>query len=105
MPRLAGVDDQKLPAFRATRAAGRMPAATRKAYAGGRISNADLVHISKLPSLRQLDLSSCSAVDDGAVTVLAAMKNLKFLTIRGTKISDGGAEQIDDALPDCYVDY
>ena len=44
-------------------------------------------------------------IDDDAVPYLQKMTGLRKLTLEGTGITDEGAEQIDDALPNCRVIY
>jgi hypothetical protein len=69
------------------------------------LGSADIEYLSRLPALRELDLTGCVKIDDRAVPYFQKMKGLRKLTLEGTGITQDGAEQIDDALPDCQVDY
>ena len=69
------------------------------------VTDSDVERISKLPALRELDLSGCSKVDDRAVPLLQRMGNLRRLSLENTGITAKGAERIDDALPHCRVSY
>jgi hypothetical protein len=52
--------------------------------------------------LRVLNLSSTS-VTDADVGVLCQLKSLRRLSLWGTKISEDGANRIQNALPDCLI--
>ncbi len=69
------------------------------------LTNSDVMGLSTLTSLRDLDLSGCSRVNDRAVPFLRKIASLRRLTLENTGMSDDGAEQIDDALPNCRVIY
>lgn len=53
-----------------------------------RITNESLQHLDTLPSLRSLNVSGCSAIDDGAARYLGKLVTLEQLTLVGTGITE-----------------
>ena len=55
---------------------------------GTRITNESLQHLDTLPALRSLNVSGCSAIDDGAARYLGKLVTLEQLTLIGTGITE-----------------
>lgn len=65
----------------------------------GSISDDDLKALPELPELRELDLKDSKNVSDESVPALKRLKALQKLNVRGTSISDTGADELLAALP------
>jgi hypothetical protein len=65
------------------------------------ITDAGVAHLAKLPKLEELELQSTSVTNAGLVH-LEGMKNLKFLCLGGSKVTD--TSRLQAALPGCKID-
>ncbi len=65
---------------------------------GAKITNAGVERLARMKNLVELDIGSCTKVNDKAAPVLAEMKNLKMLRITGTKITPQGLGVIGKGL-------
>jgi Leucine-rich repeat (LRR) protein len=63
-----------------------------------------LKSLAGLTRLARLDLDE-NKISDAAIPQLVALKGLKLLSIRSTKISRGGTKRLQDALPGCKVQF
>ena len=63
-----------------------------------------LKHISHLSSLEFLVLNGTSASDD-ELQVLATLTKLKTFYVRGSNLTQGGISSLQEALPDCKIDW
>jgi hypothetical protein len=61
-----------------------------------------LVILHAFRQLRSLDLRD-TQITDGGVQRLAALKQLERLDIRGTQITDDGLQKLRRALPNCEI--
>ena len=66
------------------------------------LTSEGLQHLTRLPILRQLNLTS-TPIDDGAVKYLKQMSCLRILWLNGTKVSASGIEELRRALPKCVI--
>ncbi len=57
------------------------------------------------PQLQELDLSGTKAIDDKAVPHLKRFKNLNFLTLTDTGVTEKGANELARALPGCQITW
>ena len=71
-------------------------------FAGPKITNAGLQHVSELMQLSSLNLVGAKVTDDG-VDDLIRLRKLKHLTLIGTKITVDGLSRLRKTLPDCAV--
>jgi hypothetical protein len=67
-------------------------------FRGGRVADADLVHMKDFPRLRRLDLTETAITDAGLLQLQACM-GLRELTLTGTQVTDAGVQQLQTALP------
>ncbi len=63
----------------------------------------DVVRIAAFTKLRSLDLDGCSEVTDAGLVHVRKLKNLEYLSVKGTQITPEGIEELKRALPDCNV--
>lgn len=68
------------------------------------VNDTGLLAISRLPGLDRLDLFGTQVTDRG-VAALANARGLQRLTIMAPGLSLDGAAFLEDALPDCLVEY
>ena len=62
----------------------------------------DVTPLSGLTSLENLHLNLTQLSD---VTPLAGLKNLKELNLNDTQVSQDDYEMLQEALPNCYIDW
>ena len=71
---------------------------------GARVSNAAMRFLGENRHLERLALSlEKSPIDDGGLASLHGAKELRFLTLSGTKATEAGARALISALPQCSV--
>lgn len=68
-----------------------------------KISGGGIHNLSALPNLGTLNLVDCLEISDNAVEPLASLNHLDTLDIRGTSISEEGANRLRRALPNTIV--
>ncbi len=69
-----------------------------------KITDAGLEHLNGLTNLEQLNLSATQVSDDGLVH-LKGMGSLVYLNLRKTNVTDAGVKQLQEALPNCFIDH
>ncbi len=67
------------------------------------VSGCNVYCLSALPNLGTLQLVGCLGISDDAVEPLASLNHLDHLDIRGTSISEEGANRLERALPNTMV--
>ncbi len=67
------------------------------------ITNAGLVHLERLTSLKILVLTGTPVTDAGLVH-LKGLTDLTFLALNNTRITDAGVRELKKALPKCKID-
>ena len=67
-----------------------------------RLSDAGLAHLAALPNLRMLDLAYSDVTDEG-LDLLKGLSKLECLDLTETKVTDAGVNDLQQALPDCYI--
>jgi hypothetical protein len=71
------------------------------------VSNADLKHLAPLgflPRLESLDLSGTQITDEG-LEDLVGLKQLHYLGLRETRVTEAGVERLRKALPNCLIEH
>jgi len=68
------------------------------------ITDAGLEHVKGLKNLRYLNLHWQKKVTDAGLEHLKGLERLRHLDLRGTKVTDGGVENLQRALPNCKID-
>ena len=68
------------------------------------ITDAGLEHVKGLKHLRYLNLHWQKKVTDAGLEHLKGLESLQHLDLRGTKVTDGGVENLQRALPNCKID-
>ena len=68
-----------------------------------KITGRNIQNLSALPNLGTLNLVDCLEISDRAVEPLASLDHLDTLDIRGTSISEEGANRLRRALPNTIV--
>ncbi len=75
-------------------------------YIGGNlITSQGLKVLTGFKSLRYLDISDSILITDEGIPYLRQLKNLVFLRLYTTGISDNGIEELKRALPQCRIEY
>ena len=69
------------------------------------ITNAGVKQICSMRELKKLSLTNCRNVDDGAIEDLKLLTRLKYLCIWETRITPQGQIELQNALPNCKVDF
>jgi hypothetical protein len=64
-----------------------------------------LPHIARFTKLRSLSLRGRPGVTDAGLVHISKLKDLGYLSIKGTRISPEGVEELKRALPDCNINY
>ncbi len=72
--------------------------------ANNKITGPGLKNLVNLPGIRDLQISD-NPLTDEAVTNLGQMKNLEWLWIHNTKISEAGFRDLQAALPKCHIEH
>jgi hypothetical protein len=67
-------------------------------------TDADLIHVERLPRLEVLNLGGTSVSDAGLVR-LRGLTRLRYLTLDSTNVTDSGVEQLQKSLPNCKILY
>ena len=67
------------------------------------ITDAGMVHVGKLKSLKYLMIVGMPNVTDAGVAQLHRLSNLENVVLHRTKITAQGLEKLEDALPDCRI--
>src|SRR5262249_1526403 len=57
----------------------------------------------QLPQLRTLKLWKMTAIGDGSIPQLTALRNLTLVDVSETRLTEGGVTQIRNSLPGCKV--
>jgi serine/threonine protein kinase len=70
----------------------------------GGITDAGLAHLIPLTELEYLTLGGCDWITDAGLVHLAKVKSLKAVSVRGTQVSEAGAERLRRAVPGCNVE-
>ena len=68
------------------------------------ITGIGLNHLAANAKLLYLDLDN-TQVDDSAVEYLARLTSLQLLTIEGTQVTPEGVKKLQEALPNCKIEY
>jgi serine/threonine protein kinase len=68
------------------------------------LTDAALVPVGELPALEHLSLGGCEWITDSGLVHLARAKTLKTVSVRGTQVTDAGAERLKRAVPGCAVE-
>ena len=68
------------------------------------ITDAGLEHLKGLKRLESLNLYDTDITDAGLVH-LTALTDLRILTLQGTKVTDAGVKKLQQALPNCKIDF
>lgn len=68
------------------------------------MTDAGIAPLTKLSNLEQLTLNQTQVTDAGLLP-LAKLPKLHELNLRGTRVTERGIKQIQQALPDCKIDY
>jgi hypothetical protein len=71
---------------------------------GTQVADAGLAYVGGLSKVRYLYLSD-TQVNDRGLERLAVMGNLRWLTVRRTQVTEEGVQKLQQALPNCHVDY
>ena len=71
---------------------------------GTQVSDAGLVHLAGLTKLKQLVLANTN-VSDAGLRHLEGLKSLGMLSLEKTRVTDEGVEKLQQALPNCRIDY
>lgn len=74
------------------------------ALRGALLSGSGLRHLQPLTGLNSLDLAKTS-IDDEQVSELANLSALVSLDLRGTRVTVGGVQKLQRALPRCQIDW
>lgn len=69
---------------------------------GDRAKDHTLLNLKGLPHLKIVDVSDLAVTDVGAAH-LAKFKSLRWVDLRGTKVSAPQAEKLKQALPECFI--
>ena len=70
----------------------------------GKITDAGLSHLQKLPRLRELNLAYCGQITDDGISQLHILTQLEKLSLEGChNISDDAIQKLQDALPECEI--
>lgn len=65
----------------------------------------DLSPLLSCKRLAYLNICRCDCLDENAIEVLCQMKSLKALWFYGHYLSDDYLEVLQQALPDCHIEY
>ncbi len=68
------------------------------------VTDWNLRYIERFAKLGRLDLEDAEVTDDG-LEHLKGMTKLKMLNLRGTQVTDEGINQLQQALPNCEIEY
>ncbi len=71
---------------------------------GTDVSDAGLEHLKGLTSLESLGLGG-TEVSDAGLEHLKGLTNLQYLNLRGTDTTDKGIAKLQQALPNCKIEY
>ncbi len=80
------------------------PPVVEASLRGSRITDAALVHVCDLHYLEYLVLSGTEVTDAGLLN-LAELRYLRFLCVEDTKVTPEGVEKLQEALPNCKIEY
>jgi hypothetical protein len=69
-----------------------------------KITDVGLSHLQNLTNLEELFLDETSVTDAG-LRPLKVLCNLKILSVRNTQVTDKGIKELQQALPDCFIDH
>ncbi len=69
-----------------------------------KISDAGLKRLTRLTQLQGLNLDF-TAITDAGLKQLKGMTQLQTLNLRGTQVTDSGVKKLQQALPNCKIDY
>jgi hypothetical protein len=69
-----------------------------------RITDAGLVHLSGLARCRHLSLDQ-TLISDQAAKHLSQLRNLRTLKLQRTRVTAEGARRVQEALPDCDIEW
>lgn len=72
---------------------------------GLRITDAGLVHLKNLPSLRAFSVQTCPGITDAGVGVLKTIPSLTYLQLKETGITEGGHQELVSSLPRTQVEF
>jgi len=81
----------------------RLPNLRKVGLSGKKLADADLAPLKNFAALRDLNLD-WNGIGDRAVPLLKSLTGLKSLSLRGTKVTGAGAEELQAALPGCAIE-
>ncbi len=68
------------------------------------VGDAGLIHLSSTQNLDTLNLTSTRVTDTG-LQHLRGLTKLKLLYLNGTQVTDDGVKELQEALPNCEIEY
>ena len=68
------------------------------------ITDADLEHLKGLPSLEILSLPD-TRVSDAGLEYVSGLSQLEYLDLRNTDVTPEGIRKLQEALPNCKIEY
>ena len=66
------------------------------------VTDAELIHLNKLPKLPTLKLNYIE-ITDARLVHLKGLTNLKSLNVQGTQVTRAGVAELKQALPKCRI--
>ena len=69
-----------------------------------RLTDRALTLLADLPALEHLSVGGCEWITDAGLVHLTRLNSLKHLSVRGTQVTDAGAERLARAVPGCRVE-
>ena len=74
----------------------------RGSSSGTQVTDAELVHLKGLASLKSLTPSG-TQITDGGLVHLKGLDNLKWLRLIESKVTGAGVAELEKALPNCFI--
>ncbi|MCC6126986.1 MAG: hypothetical protein IT426_18665 [Pirellulales bacterium] len=69
------------------------------------ITNEGLEQITGLKKLENLQLSGCKGITDNGVNRLGGLRQLNWIDVSFTNVTDAGIARLQQALPNCIIEH
>lgn len=69
------------------------------------VTDRDLEELRTMPNLKHLELSGNDRITDAGLVHLASIKSLRKLGLQGTGVTQQGVNELEAELPNCYIHW